>query len=124
MSMGAILSPTGRPRRGGVAPPNPPFLDLGDAEESAEEGGAEDAEQGAGTAELEPGRVESDALWQRAVNIAQPQLKGVRKNARQATALNAGNLHLLKQGFGYILQHRIRCVELTDSIGSVFLGAL
>ncbi|KAL3301229.1 hypothetical protein RB213_011686 [Colletotrichum asianum] len=44
MSMGAIFSPTGRPRRGGVAPPTPPSLDLGDAEESAEEGGAEDAE--------------------------------------------------------------------------------
>ncbi|KAF5488160.1 hypothetical protein CGCF413_v012387 [Colletotrichum fructicola] len=94
----ALLGIKRRPRRGGVAPPTPPFLDLGDAKESAEEGGAEDAEQGAGTAELEPGRVESDALWQRAVNIAQPQLKGVRKNARQATALNAGNLHLLKQG--------------------------
>ncbi|KAI8184796.1 hypothetical protein K4K51_012204 [Colletotrichum sp. SAR 10_75] len=49
---------------------------------------------------------------------------GLRKNARQATPPNAGNLHLLKQGFGYILQHRIRCVELTDSIGSVFLEAL
>ncbi|KAH9228019.1 hypothetical protein K456DRAFT_892446 [Colletotrichum gloeosporioides 23] len=53
-----------------------------------------------------------------------PNIAGIRKNARQATPLNAGNLHLLKQGFGYILQHRIRCVELTDSIGSVFLEAL
>ncbi|KAE9582710.1 hypothetical protein CGMCC3_g1395 [Colletotrichum fructicola] len=53
-----------------------------------------------------------------------PNITGIRKNARQATPLNAGNLHLLKQGFGYILQHRIRCVELTDSIGSVFLEAL
>ncbi|KAF3805580.1 hypothetical protein GCG54_00005619 [Colletotrichum gloeosporioides] len=53
-----------------------------------------------------------------------PNCAGIRKNARQATPLNAGNLHLLKQGFGYILQHRIRCVELTDSMGSVFLEAL
>ncbi|KAF0315422.1 hypothetical protein GQ607_017360 [Colletotrichum asianum] len=53
-----------------------------------------------------------------------PNIPGIRKNIRQATPLNTGNLHLLKQGFGYILQHRIRCVELTDSMGSVFLEAL
>ncbi|KAF0324992.1 hypothetical protein GQ607_007885, partial [Colletotrichum asianum] len=58
------------PRRGGVAPPTPPSLDLGDAEESAEEGGAEDAEQGAGNAELEPGRAESDAIRQRITSTA------------------------------------------------------
>ncbi|KAF4810967.1 hypothetical protein CGCSCA5_v010243 [Colletotrichum siamense] len=65
MSMRALLSPTGRTRRGGVAPPTPPSLDLSDAEESTEEGGAENAEQGAGNAELEPGRVESDAILER-----------------------------------------------------------
>ncbi|KAF4827401.1 hypothetical protein CGCTS75_v008300 [Colletotrichum tropicale] len=53
-----------------------------------------------------------------------PNCPGLRKNAYQATPLCPGNLHLLKQGFGYILQHRIRCVELTDSIGSVFLEDL
>ncbi|KAF4869373.1 hypothetical protein CGCSCA1_v011514 [Colletotrichum siamense] len=48
-------------RRVSVAPPTPPALDLNNAEESAEEEGAEDAE----SAELGSGRAESDAIWQR-----------------------------------------------------------